>query len=126
MTKILVVEDERRIRELLVDILLDAEYEVIEAEDGCEGLEKACSEHPDIMLLDVMMPGMDGFQVLEKLKEDPVAQFIAVIMVSAKGQEADVAKALELGAVSYICKPWDPDEVETQVKKVDSVLRQAS
>ncbi len=126
MTKILVVEDERRIRELLVDILLDEEYDVIEAEDGCEGLEKACSEHPDIMLLDVMMPGMDGFQVLEKLKEDPVAQFIAVIMVSAKGQEADVAKALELGAVGYICKPWDPDEVETQVKKVDSVLRQAS
>ena len=120
MTKILVVEDERRIRELLVDILLDAEYDVIEAEDGCEGLEKACREHPDIILLDVMMPAMDGFQVLEKLKADPAAQSIAVIMVTAKGQETDFVKAEELGAIGYICKPWDPDEVETQVKKVDS------
>jgi len=126
MTKILVVEDERRIRELLVDILLDSGYDVIEAEDGWEGLEIACIEHPDIMLLDVMMPAMDGFQVLEKLKGDPAVQSIAVIMVTAKGQETDVVKAKELGAIGYICKPWDPDEVETQVKKVESVLAQAN
>ena len=126
MTKILVVEDERRIRELLVDILLDSEYDVLEAEDGCEGLEKACSEHPDIILLDVMMPAMDGFQVLKKLKADPAGQSIAVIMVTAKGQETDVAKAKEMGAVGYICKPWEPDEVEAQVKKVESVLAQAN
>jgi len=123
MTKILVVEDEHRIRELLVDILLDAEYDVIEAKDGREGLEKACSEHPDIILLDVMMPAMDGFQVLEKLKADPAVQSIAVIMVTAKGQETDVVKAKEMGAIGYICKPWDPDEVETQVKKVESVTK---
>ena len=126
MTKILVVEDERRIRELLVDILLDEGYDVIEAEDGREGLEKACSEHPDIVLLDVMMPVMDGFQVLEKLKDDPAAQSIAVIMVTAKGQETDVVKAKELGAIAYICKPWEPDEIEAQIKKVESVLGQAN
>ena len=126
MTKILVVEDERRIRELLVDILLDSEYDVIEAADGCEGLEKAFSQHPGIMLLDVMMPGIDGFQVLEKLKDDPAVQSIAVIMVTAKGQETDVVKAKEMGAIGYICKPWESDEVEAQVKEVESVLGQAS
>ncbi len=126
MTKILVVEDERRIRDLLVDILLDSEYDVIEAETGCEGLEKAFSEHPDIILLDVMMPAMDGFQVLEKLKDDPAVQSIAVIMVTAKGQETDVVKAKEMGAIGYICKPWEPDEIETQVRKVESVLGQAN
>ena len=125
MTKILVVEDERRIRELLVDILRDSGFDVIEAEDGSEGLEKACSEHPDIILLDVMMPAMDGFQVLEKLKDDPAVQSIAVIMVTAKGQDTDVVKAKEMGAIGYICKPWEPDEIETQVKKVESVLGQA-
>ena len=126
MTKILVVEDERRIRELLVDILLDSEYDVIEAEDGRLGLEKALSDHPDIILLDVMMPAMDGFQVLEKLKEDPAGQSIAVIMVTAKGQDTDVVRAEELGAIAYICKPWGPDEVEAAVKKVESVLGRAN
>ena len=123
MKKILVVEDERRIRQLLVDILVDEGYEVIEAEDGGEGLEKVRSEHPDIILLDVMMPVMDGYQVLEKLKSDSAIQAIPVIMVTAKGQDTDVIRARELGASDYISKPWEPDEVESKVMKIESAIQ---
>ena len=115
MAKILVVEDDEDIRNLLVDTLSDNGHEVIEAPDGGAGLEKAFLEHPDIVLLDMMMPVMDGLQVLERIKNDPYTQFTPVIMVSAKGQEQDVLKALGLGARHYITKPWDPDELESKV-----------
>ncbi len=112
MTKILVVEDELDIRELLVDTLVDNGYEVVEAADGMTGLEQALSHIPDIILLDVMMPGMDGFQVLEKLKHSPLTESIPVIMVSAKGQEQDVQDAIRAGAWGYVTKPWEPGELD--------------
>ena len=112
MTKILVVEDELDIRELLVDTLVDNGYEVVEAADGITGLEQALGHIPDIILLDVMMPGMDGFQVLEKLKQSPLTESIPVIMVSAKGQEQDVQDAIRAGAWGYVTKPWEPSELD--------------
>ena len=118
MTKILVAEDEPRIRELLVDTLCDAGYEVVQAEDGGEALAKAFDEHPDIILLDVMMPVMDGFQVLEQLKNDPITQAIPVIVATAKGREEDQLQARSIGAWDYITKPWESDEVESKVRKV--------
>ncbi len=90
MTKILVVEDESDIRELLVDILCDCGYDVVEAADGAAALVLVNQERPDIILLDVMMPVMDGFQVLKHLKGDPTTRTTPVIMVSAKSQEQEV------------------------------------
>ncbi len=123
MAKILVVEDDEDIRNLLVDTLLDNGHDVIEAGDGGAGLEKVSLEHPDIVLLDMMMPVMDGMQVLERIKNDPSTRLTPVIMVSAKGQEQDVLKALRFGARHYLTKPWDPDELDS---KINDVLSEAS
>ena len=95
---------------------------MIEAGDGGAGLEKVFLEHPDIVLLDMMMPIMDGMQVLERIKNDPSTQFTPVIMVSAKGQEQDVLKALRFGASHYLTKPWDPEELDS---KINDVLSEA-
>lgn len=122
MTKILVVEDESDIRELLVDTLVDNGYEVLEAVDGLAGFQQALEYTPDIILLDVMMPGMDGFQTLEKLKQNPKTESIPVIMVSAKGQEQDVQNAINAGAWGYVTKPWDPDELEVAVSNATASL----
>ena len=106
MTTILVVEDDTGVRNLLVDTIVDMGYPVIDAEDGGIGLEKALSESPDIILFDLMMPVMDGYEVLTELKKCPETKAIPVIMVSAKGQDEDVGRALRAGAWGYLVKPW--------------------
>ena len=125
MTKILVVEDDRDIRNLLVDTIVDMGCEVIEAEDGGAGLQMALTQGPDVILLDFMMPIMDGLQLLGKLKKDPETRAIPVIMVSAKGQDETVAKALTAGAWGYVTKPWHNGELETVIssaeKEIDSL-----
>ena len=115
MTIVLVAEDETRIREVLVDILTDDGYEVTEAINGRIALEKVQQQRPDVILLDVMMPEMDGFQVLKELSGDPSTHSIPVIMVTAKGQENDVVQAIGAGAWGYIRKPWENGEVEAMV-----------
>ncbi|MFQ6026709.1 MAG: response regulator transcription factor [Dehalococcoidia bacterium] len=120
MTRVLVVEDDQDIRELLVDSLQDLGYDVMEARDGISGLEKAQAEIPDVMLLDVMMPGLDGFQVLERMMSSPATRSIPVIMVSARGQEQDIKDALKIGAWDYMIKPWDPDDLESKVLNAES------
>ena len=123
MTKILVVEDDRDIRNLLVDTILDMGFEAMEAEDGGAGLQKAIAELPDIILLDLMMPVMDGLEVLAKLKDEPGAQKILVIMVSAKGQDEDLAKALRAGAWGYVVKPWEYGQLESVVTSAEKELQ---
>ena len=125
MTKILVVEDDRDIRNLLVDTIGDMGYTVIEAEDGGVGLEKALTDRPDIILLDLMMPVMDGLQVLSKLKEDPGTQKTPVIMVSAKGQDEDVGRALRAGAWGYLVKPWQHGQLELAVTGAEKQIKSA-
>ena len=115
MTKILVVEDDSDIRLLMVDTLLDQGWEVTEARHGGLGLEMAIAQRPDIVLLDVMMPVMDGLEVLEELKKNLGDQCPVVIMVSAKGQEADVADALGKGAWGYVTKPWEAGDLESVI-----------
>jgi DNA-binding response OmpR family regulator len=115
MTRTLVVEDDQDIRDLLVDTLNDSGYEVIEAEDGAAGWRRALHEQPDIILLDAMMPAMDGFQLLEKLKANLSTRSILVIMVSARSREQDVVEAMQAGAWGYIIKPWEADELELKV-----------
>ena len=116
MALVLVVEDEEDLRNLVVDILMDAGYDVAEAEHGGVALEKARSEKPDIILLDVMMPVMDGFEVLTKLRDNPATQATPVIMVTAFPPAKGELRAWRLGARHYIRKPFDPEQVELSVR----------
>ena len=122
MTKILVVEDEPHIRELLVDILIDSGYDVVEAGNGAAALDLVSQERPDIILLDVMMPVMDGLQVLKLLQGDPATRATPVIIVSAKSQEREVRAAKIAGAWDYVIKPWEAGEVEAKVASAENLL----
>ena len=116
MTKVLVVDDEQDIRDLLVDTLSDAGYEVIEAKNGGSAIDKAFLELPDVILLDVWMPVMDGFEVLKKLRENPATEAIPVILLTALPQSHGSKPSWELGVRHYIEKPFDSDHVQLAVK----------
>lgn len=118
MTKILVAEDERDIRELIGFTLRFAGFEVVLVSTGTEALEKALSERPDLILLDVRMPKMTGYEVCRQLKEDSATRSIPVVFLSAKGQEGEIEQGLASGAVEYIVKPFAPDELIGQVKDI--------
>jgi DNA-binding response OmpR family regulator len=111
MTKVLVIDDEAPIR-LLCRVNLEAEgMNVIEAADGPTGLEKARTEEPDVVLLDVMMPGLDGWRVAEALLEDEQTADIPIIFLTARAEVKDRAKGLDLGGVDYVTKPFNPVEL---------------
>ena len=125
MTTILVVEDDQDIRFLLSETVSDLGYDVLEAADGETGFRRAMEEHPDVILLDVMMPVMDGFQVLEKLREHAETHPMPVIMVSARGQEKDIMRAMRGGAWGYVIKPWNQDDLESKINNaVEEVLQE--
>lgn len=113
--KILIVEDEANIRELLRLYLEREEYEIIEASNGVEGLKKWKSENPDMLLLDVMMPLMDGWQVCRTIREEST---VPIIMLTAKGETSDRVSGLEMGADDYIVKPLEMREVVARVRAV--------
>src|SRR5436305_2364950 len=116
--KILAVDDERHIVRLVEVNLQRAGYEVVTAYDGREALEKVKSENPDLVVLDVMMPYMDGFEVLKNLKADPITAEIPVIMLTAKAQDADVFRGWQSGVDCYLTKPFNPMELLTFVKRI--------
>jgi two-component system alkaline phosphatase synthesis response regulator PhoP/two-component system response regulator VicR len=116
--KILAVDDERHIVRLVEVNLQRAGYEVVTAFDGREALEKVKAETPDLVVLDVMMPYMDGFEVLKNLKADPVTAEIPVIMLTAKAQDADVFRGWQSGVDCYLTKPFNPMELLTFVKRI--------
>ncbi len=108
MTRVLVVDDEAPIR-LLCRVNLVAEgMQVIEAADGQEGLEKARRARPDVILLDVMMPLLDGWQVAEALLDDEATKAIPVVFLTARAEARDQARGLELGGIEYVTKPFNP------------------
>ena len=114
--KVLVIDDEAPIR-LLCRVNLEAEHiDVLEAEDGPEGLELAKSEHPDVILLDVMMPGLDGWEVLQRLLEDDKTREIPIVFLTARAELRDRARGLELGGVDYVTKPFNPTELAPLVQ----------
>jgi DNA-binding response OmpR family regulator len=118
VTKVLVVDDEAPIR-LLCRVNLEAErMEVLEAADGESGLETARAERPDVVLLDVMMPGMDGWQVAERLVEDQMTSHIPIVFLTARAELRDRARGLELGGVDYITKPFNPVELASVVESL--------
>jgi DNA-binding response OmpR family regulator len=108
LARVLVIDDEAPIRLLCRVNLEAAGMEVREAEDGVVGLAAARDEHPDAILLDVMMPGMDGWQVLEGLLEDERTQKIPIVFLTARAELRDQARGLELGGVDYVTKPFNP------------------
>ena len=122
MPKILVVDDEVHILKIIDYKLRTAGYTVIAATDGLEGLEKARVERPDLILLDVMMPRMDGFQALEALKRDPSTKAIPVFMLTVKGKEMDRLRGLQMGIAAYITKPFSPNAL---LARIDETLRPA-
>lgn len=115
---ILVAEDQEHIRSLITYKLKNSGYSVIAVGDGVEALKKAQEARPDLILLDVMMPLMTGFEVLARLKQDEQLRSIPVLLVTAQSQEDEVVKGLELGADDYITKPFSPNELAARVKTV--------
>ncbi len=121
MKKILIVEDDKFLRELMARKLEKEGYEISEAVDGEEGFKKAQTEKPDLILLDLILPGMDGFEVLTKVKDDPNLSQIPVIVLSNLGQKEDVERGLKLGAIDYLIKAhFTPGEI---IEKVRAVLK---
>ncbi len=120
MTKILVVDDEPKIVEICCDYLSAAGFSVIQAGDGLSGLAAARTEKPDLIVLDLMLPGLDGMAVCQTLRRE---SHVPIIMLTARVEESDKLKGLELGADDYITKPFSPREL---VARVRTVLRRAN
>ena len=116
MPKIFVVEDNPEMRMMMLALLTGAGHEVIEAEDGSSVLARSLAEEPDLVMLDVMMPVVDGWAALEALKSDHRTYDLPVIMVTAKKTVEDMERAEELGASDYVTKPWTPGELETRIR----------
>lgn len=115
---ILVAEDERDIRDLIVFTLQIADFKVVEVPNGEEAVKKALEVKPDLILMDVRMPKMTGFEACKALKQQEKTKDIPVIFLSAKGQEAEISTGLDLGAEEYFLKPFAPDELINRVNKI--------
>ena len=115
---VLVAEDERDIRELIVISLELEGFNVVEVPNGEEAVKKAKEIKPDLILMDVRMPKMTGYEACKALKAEDATKEIPVVFLSAKGQEAEVSTGLELGAEEYLLKPFAPDELSGRVTKI--------
>ena len=115
--RILIIDDEQELVKALKVRLTVSNYEVLIAYDGIEGLEKAQKEKPDLILLDINMPRMDGFQTLEKLKSDSQMSSIPVIMLTARSQVDDVSSGAKAGALDYIVKPFETAVLLEKIRK---------
>ena len=115
--KILIVEDDKFLRELMSQKLRTEDYEVVEAVDGEEGVAKAKESNPDLILLDLILPGIDGFEVLTEIKKEENLVSVPVIILSNLGQKEDVEKGMTLGAVDYLIKAhFTPGEIIEKVR----------
>ena len=127
MKKILVIEDEEFVRENIVELLEAEGFEVYNAENGYRGLDVAKSKLPDLILCDVMMPGLDGLGVLAALRKDAILASIPFIFLTAKAAKSDFRQGMELGADDYITKPFTRNEllgaIATRLKKQATVER---
>jgi len=121
--RVLIIEDDKDILNLVAWHLKAADYEVLKAEDGVSGLEAAVREKPDLIVLDLMLPGMDGLDVCKTLKRNKETGATPIIMLTARGEEADRIVGLELGADDYVVKPFSPREL---VLRVQAVMRRAA
>jgi DNA-binding response OmpR family regulator len=113
---VLVVDDEPMARTLLRLMLVRAGFEVVEAEDGFDALEKVSQNPPDLMILDIMMPGMDGFTVCESIRNDARTASLPIIMLSAKTDAESINRGLQVGANKYLTKPVSPEDLTRHVR----------
>lgn len=118
MTHILIAEDERDIRELIAFTLRFAGYEVTMVSNGEEAVQVASQIRPTLILMDVRMPRMDGYQACQALKANPDLKDIPVVFLSAKGQESEIQAGLAAGATDYLLKPFAPDELTRRVREL--------
>jgi CheY-like chemotaxis protein len=120
MKKILIVDDQPEVRELVDVTLRIGEYAISQATSGDHALAIARSEHPDLILLDVMMPNssMDGFEVCRRLKSDPLTQDISIVMLTARGQDSDIELGRQVGADDYFTKPFSPLQLMNKVEEL--------
>lgn len=116
--KILIADDNENIREALTYLLEDEGYQLWLAKDGAETIEKVREFHPDILFLDIMMPEINGYDVCQVIKSDPVLKNTYVIMLTAKGQVAEQERGKEVGADEYVVKPFSPMEILTKIKNI--------
>jgi len=117
--KLLIADDEDGIRSLVRMTLESDAYEILEAADGAEALELARAHHPDLLLLDVMMPGVTGLEVCRTLKSDPATAGITIVMLTARAQDSDREAGRAAGAESYFTKPFSPVAL---LRKVDEIF----
>lgn len=119
--RILLIEDDPDIQKMVrLSLKFQGGHEVSVASGGLEGLEKAAAENPDLILLDVMMPEMDGYETCKRLKSQPGTRHIPVVFLSARAQHAEIQKGRDLGAVGYLVKPFDPMTLSSQL---DAILK---
>jgi DNA-binding response OmpR family regulator len=118
MPKILIAEDEPDIRDLVAFTLRFAGYEVVAANNGEEAVQLASREFPDLILLDVRMPRMTGYDACRAIKANPELKDIPVVFLSAKGQESEIQTGLEAGAEEYLLKPFAPDQLTDRVRAI--------
>lgn len=118
MAKILIAEDERDIRDLVAFTLRFAGHEVVAVGNGAEAVEAARTEMPDLILMDVRMPRMTGYEACEAMKADPQLKDIPVVFLSAKGQDSEIKTGLNLGAAEYLLKPFAPMELTEHVAEL--------
>lgn len=121
--KVVLIEDEPDIAEVIEYNLSREGYKVFLAYNGLEGLETVKRERPDVVLLDLMLPELDGIEICRRIRENPMTRSLPIIMVTAKGEESDVVLGLELGADDYVTKPFSPRELVARIK---AVLRRGS
>jgi CheY-like chemotaxis protein len=118
MAKILIAEDERDIRDLVAFTLRFAGHEVAAASNGEEAVQMAPKENPDLILMDVRMPRMTGYEACRVIKANPKLKDIPIVFLSAKGQESEIQTGLEVGAEEYLLKPFAPDQLTDRVKAI--------
>lgn len=123
--KILVIEDDPATSRLVDYSLRHEGYQVITASNGLEGVRKALSESPDLIILDVMLPGMDGFEICHRLRSEPTTANLPILMFSAKAQEIDKETGIKVGADDYLTKPAAPAEIVSRVEKLLAKKRHA-
>ena len=119
--KVLVCDDEKNIVRLIQVNLERQGYTVVTAFDGREALQMVAQEHPDLIMLDVMMPHVDGIEVLRTIRRNPITAKIPVIMLTVQAQEGDDSKGLAAGADMYMTKPFNPDDLQQFLKKISPV-----
>lgn len=118
MKKILVVDDNPVSRELIREVLESARQHVLEAEDGEAALEKVCQEKPDVVLLDIQLPVLDGYEVLRRIREDPRFAHLPVIALTALAMREDCEKGLALGFDGYVTKPIDAASLRVRIRNL--------